>query len=40
VNIQGDYIGDPAFINRLAEKLSAAVENQNVRLVAQQTVNG
>ena len=38
VNIQGDLYGDPAFVDRLAAKISDAVENRDVRLVSNQTV--
>ncbi|MEO5366069.1 MAG: tape measure protein [Magnetococcus sp. WYHC-3] len=34
INIEGDFIGDEAYIEMLAEKISEAVEDKNVRLVA------
>ncbi|MCK9326037.1 MAG: tape measure protein [Bacteroidales bacterium] len=34
INIQGDYIGDEGYVEMLAEKISEAVEDKNVRLVA------
>ena len=34
VNITGDLYGEPAFVDRLAEKISSAVENRDVRLIA------
>jgi hypothetical protein len=40
VNIYGDHYGDPVFIDRMAQKLSEAVENRNVRLVSKQVVHG
>lgn len=36
ISIQGDVIGDNAFVDRMAQKLSAAVNNRDVRLVATQ----
>jgi len=34
INIEGDFIGDEAYLEMLAEKISEAVENSDVRLVA------
>lgn len=34
INIQGDMIGDEGYVEMLAEKISAAVEDRNVTLVA------
>jgi hypothetical protein len=37
VNIYGDMYGEPAFVDRLAMKISEAVENRDVRLVSTTT---
>jgi len=34
INIQGDFIGDESYIEMLAEKISKAVEDRDVRLIA------
>ena len=34
INIQGDYIGDEGYVELLAEKISKAVEDRDVRLVS------
>ena len=34
INIQGDFIGDEGYIEMLAEKISGAVEDRDVRLIA------
>jgi len=34
INIEGDFIGDEAYLEMLAEKISEAVENSDIRLVA------
>jgi len=34
INIQGDYIGDEGYVEMLAEKISKAVEDRDVRLVS------
>jgi len=36
--IYGDFYGDEAFIDRLAEKINYAVENRNVRVVSSEVV--
>lgn len=38
VYIYGDFYGDEAFIDRLAERLSSAVENRNVRIVSSEVM--
>lgn len=34
INVQGDFIGDEGYIEMLAEKISEAVEDRDVRLIA------
>ncbi len=36
--VEGDFIGDDAFIDRLADRINEGVENRNVRMVATETL--
>jgi len=38
IHIHGDFIGDEAYIEKMAERISEAVENRNVTLVASHAV--
>ncbi|MBW2030733.1 MAG: tape measure protein [Deltaproteobacteria bacterium] len=38
ITVHGDFIGDEAYIEKMAEKISEAVENRNVTLVASHAV--
>jgi len=38
VDVRGDFYGEPAFVDRLAERISEAVEDRDVRLVSRQVV--
>jgi len=38
IHIHGDFIGDEAYIEKMAEKISEAVENRNVTLIASHAV--
>jgi len=38
ITVHGDFIGDEAYIEKMAEKISEAVENRNVTLIASHAV--
>jgi len=37
INIEGDFIGDEAYIEKLVEKITGAVEDKDIRLIATNT---